>query len=299
MSTYNGERYLKEQIESVLCQEGVEVSLYIRDDGSQDTTLQMLNVYAKGHENVKVFAEKNVGCVNSFFRLMELGYDENIQYYAFCDQDDVWNTNKLKEAVKVLSDYDNGQMNMYCSNLLVTDENLTPMRKMYATATYPDKAGALIENIATGCTVVVNKTVLSFVYDNPIPQNPIMHDWWIYKICAFFGNVYFDEIPYISYRQHERNVLGAKQKSFLRKTSNFLHSYLESEGSCYRSKSAKEFLKTYRHMLSADDVQLIKTLSDYNDNVMKRLHLVFSRSLRMKKTSSNIRFKLRALVGTV
>ena len=299
MSTYNGERYLKEQIDSVLCQDGVEVSLYIRDDGSRDATLQILNEYEKRHKNVKVFHEKNIGCANSFFRLMGLGYDDTINYYAFCDQDDVWEKSKLKEAVSVLSGYEKNKMNMYCSNLWVTDETLTPIRKMYPTATYPDKVGAMIENIATGCTVVVNKAVLSFLQNKTVPQNPIMHDWWIYKICAFFGNVYFDEIPHICYRQHERNVLGAKQKGFLKKTGNFIHSSLEHEGSRYRSESAIEFLRTYGDMLSADDVMLIRILSEYNNSFMKRLRLVFSSSLCMKNASSNIRFKLRVLTGTV
>ena len=120
MSTYNGEKYLREQIDSILAQEGVDVTLYIRDDGSSDSTIEIINEYLTKTNRIKFYIGENIGVGNSF---MQLVYDcpEDYDYYAFSDQDDIWLTEKMQVAVDSLKEYSNPFL--YCSNQILVDKN--------------------------------------------------------------------------------------------------------------------------------------------------------------------------------
>ena len=117
MSTYNGERFLEEQLDSILSQEGVDVSLLVRDDGSKDNTCQLLSDYASRNQNIKMKACENVGFVKSFSALVNIDAD----YYAFADQDDIWMPNKLATACAVLATKDNSKPNLFTSNSMQID----------------------------------------------------------------------------------------------------------------------------------------------------------------------------------
>ena len=121
LSTYNGEKYLREQLDSVLSQEGVDVSLLIRDDGSKDGTINILKEYS-AKLNVDYYEGANRGPSESFHDLLlhAQGYD----YYAFCDQDDDWHKDKLRTAVERLEQMNQEAPILYCCNLNVVDENL-------------------------------------------------------------------------------------------------------------------------------------------------------------------------------
>lgn len=120
MSTYNGSRYLSEQIDSILCQEGADVTLYIRDDGSSDQTIDIIKKYAKKYQNIILTTGQNVGVGNSF---MQLVYDcpDDFDYYAFSDQDDIWLKEKLKVAIDNIKQKDTPTL--YASNQMLVDEN--------------------------------------------------------------------------------------------------------------------------------------------------------------------------------
>ena len=100
MSTYNGEKYIREQIESILNQKKVKVHLLIRDDGSQDSTIEIVKEYANKYPNVSVYAGKNIGIGNSFMELLRNAPEAD--YYAFADQDDVWLDGKLERAIELI-----------------------------------------------------------------------------------------------------------------------------------------------------------------------------------------------------
>ena len=123
MSTYNGEKYVSEQIESILAQQHVDITLAIRDDGSNDTTLHILNDYAAKHPNISVTAGDNIGYAASFWTLL-MQADTSYDYYAFADQDDLWDANKIAAAIFAIKKTDN-PLTLYTSALRVVDENLT------------------------------------------------------------------------------------------------------------------------------------------------------------------------------
>ncbi|TCO80518.1 glycosyltransferase involved in cell wall biosynthesis [Plasticicumulans lactativorans] len=205
MSTYNGEAFLAEQIDSILKQSHRELELLIRDDGSRDGTLALVERYAHKDGRVRWLAEDNLGVTRSFFRLLGLARDTSA-YYALCDQDDYWLRNKLRRAVATLERCPSDVPAMYFSRLRIVDENLRPSRQTRVPALFCLE-NALVENFATGCTIVLNRAARDLVLRN-LPRECCMHDWWIYLLVLSKGRVFYDAYAGILYRQHGRNSVG-------------------------------------------------------------------------------------------
>lgn len=206
MSTYNGEKYLKEQVDSILNQKDVNVSLLIRDDGSVDETLNIISEYEQNDNRIKCYTGDNVGASKSFFDLIwnvPLEYD----YYALSDQDDVWFDNKLSVAIESI-EQNKGRLKMYCSKVVVTDKDLNPIENYTDTIYKPSFGNSLIENIVTGCTVVMNKEFLAMLRSFKKPEKQYMHDWWLYKMATCYGALIYDTNKYMFYRQHGNNTIG-------------------------------------------------------------------------------------------
>ena len=262
LSTYNGAKYIDEQIESLLAQSGVEVWINIRDDGSSDRTVQKVSEYAMSFpDKIRVIEGENMGVIGSFFELMrqtEPVYD----FYAFCDQDDVWKADKLSRAVTELQLRQSDLPLMYCSSTQMVDQDLNNLNVW---PTLPPKPlsmyNALVENCCVGCTMVLNPIAFQQVRMN-IPSDltqVIMHDWWIYLYVSAFGEVIFDEEPTILYRQHQGNVLGGSTEDWLVKWKNRWHRFANGKNHFILSKQALLFLQLYGEQLTAEqhsDIQL-------------------------------------------
>lgn len=220
LSTYNGEQYVKEQIDSIL-QQSVQVELLIRDDGSTDKTISILQEYEKNYSNIKVHYGTNVGVIDSFFILVSLANKEDFSYFALADQDDVWLPNKLKRAIWLLEK--KGGF-VYCSDKQLVDENLSPLPTgVLYNKVKTEFGNALVENMCTGCTCVINKELLCLLQVGK-PEFTVMHDFWIYLVGTCFGTVIYDEKSYILYRQHGANELGAATslfENYKRRIKNF------------------------------------------------------------------------------
>lgn len=160
MSTYNGEKYLKEQIDSILSQEGVYVRLYIRDDGSSDRTTDILASYQE-HENVKIEKGNNLGFAKSF--LTALDECDEADYYAFSDQDDVWEKDKLSTAIEILEEESQSTPLLYCSALQRVDENLNPLHVQSYHGLRINLPSMLTRGRLAGCTFVFNNTLRNLV----------------------------------------------------------------------------------------------------------------------------------------
>lgn len=226
LSTYNGERFLRKQLDSVITQKGVNVYLIIRDDGSTDNTQQILDDYKSVYPNMMtIYKGTNMGCARSFRYLMEKANSFDLffpDFYAFCDQDDIWIDNKLKKATEALAVYNQTIPNLFFSHFKKIDEwgdELFTENRMFKISF----GEALIMNPSVGCTQVFNKSCLekSLLYNPPLL---VLHDWWIYSLClALSGNVIYDENALVLYRQHSSNVLGAQEISRYRKLYNWLY----------------------------------------------------------------------------
>ena len=208
LSTYNGEIYLKEQIDSILCQENINVHILIRDDGSVDATCNILDEYKIKYHNIDVVKGDNIGFVESFTRLVELASISSVKYdyYAFSDQDDIWYPQKLIVACSKLSTQNNDMPNLFTSNsrLLYSDGSTKDL--FHPVLPKVTKGNALIFGTEQGCSMVFNKKALD-MYHSQKPQVSY-HDRWMYLICLYLGSISYDHRPLFSYRIHDNNTLA-------------------------------------------------------------------------------------------
>jgi glycosyltransferase involved in cell wall biosynthesis len=203
LSTHNGAEYLREQIESVFHQREVQVELHVRDDGSTDDTLRMLTQIATANRRVSFAAGERLGAAKSYLTMLSEASD-GFDYIALCDQDDVWVDGKLARAAQWLA----GQPApaMYCSAVEVVDASLRHIGIHRTCRRGPALENALVQNIATGCTIVLNRYALPLFRE--VPSEPVMHDWWIYAVTAAAGIVLYDPSTWVRYRQHGANSIG-------------------------------------------------------------------------------------------
>lgn len=211
LSTYNGVRFLREQINSVLAQEGVNVRIIVRDDGSKDATVDILKEYVSNNTNIVFIQGTNKGVEESFYALLKASFSNGVSdYYAFCDQDDIWYPNKLYSAIKELE----GETipALYCANQLVTDSNLTPVSLMLS----PEERDALKERMQSnyfpnrhGCTMVWNNLLQKVLrgIDATLDFTPA-HDVWLNLVAHCSGRVILGEQALQLYRIHNMNVAG-------------------------------------------------------------------------------------------
>lgn len=295
LSTYNGSKYIKEQINSVLNQEGIDVLLFVRDDGSTDDTCNILKEYSS-YQNVNLYFEKNIGCINSFFRLMDIAKEcpQKGEYYAFCDQDDIWLPNKLFEGITAIKELNNNKPCMYCSNLYVVDKDLNYIKMMYNDFIQPNISTCLVENIATGCTIIINNCAVDFLSFKR-PHYIIMHDWWIYCICILFGEVYFDKNAYIKYRQHGNNTIGIQKEGILVK----LKQLFTNKNIHFREKAAQEILNLYTNNLDFYTLNKVDLVAHYRKSFIKRMRLIMSKDIIAANKYANLRLKIRILFGLI
>ena len=284
MSTYNGERYLKEQIDSIIKQKDVEASLLIRDDGSKDNTAKILEEYGK-FSNISVIYGANLGATRSFFELIRLS--GNFDFYSFADQDDVWDEDKLICAVNMLKEHADIPC-VYSSNTRLVDDKLKPLKSVL----YEPKislGSVIVKNISAGCTMVMNNVLMKQLKAY-IPSNVPYHDWWVNVVTlSLGGKIVFDEKPHISYRQHGNNVVGA-QEDILKKWQGRLNKYLNS--SYRRDDFVKEVIKGYGKVISEDNLHILELMANYRS---KPVALLKSKYFHTAGLLENIAFGICVL----
>lgn len=223
MSTYNGAAYLAEQIESLLAQTCQDWTLWVRDDGSSDTTPDIVGRYAQQYPHkIKVVrdARGRLGPSLSFGSLLETTDGE---YFMFCDQDDVWLSNKIELTLTVMkaaqATYPHMPLLVH-SDLKVVDHKLNPIADSFWNyqRLLPDivsgYTGIVAENVVTGCTVMLNRAAKAVSV--PIPPEAVMHDWWVAMNVAKHGKIITLPLSLTYYRQHENNRVGASRTDFFR-----------------------------------------------------------------------------------
>ncbi|MGJ3916027.1 glycosyltransferase family 2 protein [Limosilactobacillus fermentum] len=214
MSTYNAEPFLKEQINSILGQTYTNWKLFIRDDGSSDSTSLIIEEFTKKDDRIFFVNKdsiKNVGVISSFFLLLSC---VKADFYMFCDQDDVW----LKSKVRLSLDRMNQQKKvdvptLVHTDLKVVDQNLNIINESFMEKEKLNRKSQLgnlvIQNNVTGCTVMINNSFRNIVIDKGIPNEVIMHDWWMALVGNAIGETLFVDVPTMLYRQHNLNVVGS------------------------------------------------------------------------------------------
>ena len=254
ISTYNGEKYIEEQLNSILNQSYKNIEIYVRDDGSKDNTTNILKKY-EAEGKIKLKLGDNIGFSKSFLEL--LSYPEDASYYAFCDQDDVWMKEKIERAVLNIEKKDQKKPILYASNYLCYNSKMEYLRdsgykKNKKTAFYK----SIIECIAPGMTMCINdvaKEILIKYY----PKNIFFHDWWVCLICSGLGEVIYDSKPSVKYRIHDSNVTVSKQ-GLIKDLKVKISRYLGNEFYKKIKKQCMDFYKIYGDKLQERDRKVLE-----------------------------------------
>lgn len=292
LSAYNGEKYLPEQLSSLFAQKDVKVNILIRDDGSTDTTRQLLDEYqSKGL--ISWYFGENLRPAKSFMDLVYRAPDS--EYYAFCDQDDFWLEDKLKIAVEKLKQFPADKPALYYGRPRLTDAELNPIENPASSLDRMlDYKSALINSNATGCTMVFNRALLEKVREKK-PDYIAMHDAWFHKVCIVTGgNLYFDEDVHILYRQHGNNVIGISNSKKARLKKHY-RSFRSKE--CSRSRLICSLLECYGDQMSEEDRYLSELVADYHRGVVPKMKLMLNRSIGTDYKRRNRLFRLAIALG--
>jgi glycosyltransferase involved in cell wall biosynthesis len=255
MSTYNGSEYLAMQLDSLVDQTYKNIEIIIRDDGSKDTTLDILEKYSKKYSNIKIIKGNNLGVKKSFFELLNIAQG-TAKFYSFCDQDDVWDKEKVAQAVEKLKNREDSPC-LYASPVQLVDEKLNYLE--FNKANKMGKSNAIIQNVITGCTCVLNQELVNLILNNkPNTEKIEMHDSWFYLVACFFGEIIYDEKSYILYRQHSNNVVGIPSGLFGKVTRSYTNLKKELKNQTHKNQTF-EFYELFKIKLNGADERYIYT----------------------------------------
>lgn len=298
MSTYNGEKYIREQLESIFAQKNINVHLLVRDDGSSDATVSIIHEFGIKHpKSIEVIQGDNIGWKQSFFSLAKkavINYP-TYKYFAFADQDDIWLPEKLSKSIYKIQSLPKGA-NLYCSNLIYFKEGIKSqiIRNKPICASFKN---CLIRNYATGCTVVFNRNLLERVCIE-LPRIDIAHDYWFYMVATLCGSVIIDNESYIYYRQHQNSQIGYK-RGFIEIWHRRLKSVRTLIANHDKELIAKELIRIHGHSMNESARNAVKKLSNYRESILNRLELLFDSGYSFNKKSSDFWLKMRIIFGNL
>jgi hypothetical protein len=217
LSARNGERFLQEQLDSLASQTHAEWTLFWRDDGSSDSTLSILQDFTRtqGDRRVRcVPGEGRLGVTQSYLHL--LGHARrSCAFFAFADQDDVWFSDKVARGLQALRATPEAVPGIYCARQVLVDATLRQIGRS-PRFRHTRFRSAMTQNIATGCTIMLNSTGADLVLASRPPPR-VLHDWWCYLlISGANGTILADSGAVLMYRQHTQNLIGAPSSLFRR-----------------------------------------------------------------------------------
>ncbi len=286
MATYNGQKYLREQIQSILGQEKVRVSLLVRDDNSNDRTCNILENY-QNQGKLEWYTGIHLNVTKGYFDLMKKAVSYNVDYIAFSDQDDVWDKDKLYVAVQALEKFNENIPSLYYCGQRLVDSNLKPIANHELNRQRSLKTRFILSDFA-GCTGVFNKRLLNEVIGYE-PNYMLMHDTWILKIClALGGSVVVDSGCHMNYRQHDSNAvgLGRNLPAYLKQVRQYLNEYKVE-------LQMRELLKGYGNRMVPEYKELAEACCNYRTDKEARKMLLNKRNVNFCTKGLNVTYRLK------
>ena len=235
MSTYNGEKYIRAQIESILAQKTeAEFFLRIRDDGSKDGTCKIIeDIIKENPKKIELIKGENKGYNASFFELINMA--EDYDYYAISDQDDIWLENKIQSALKMLSEVDADVPALYASTSFLVHDDLKPFGSTRKKRREFTIYNTIVQNICPGHSQVLNNALLRIIKENIEISNIYVYDSWITNYAMLYGTILFDNNSHTLYRQHSGNQLGSGKNAIGQMLSS-LKKINNGDGNKYRNQ---------------------------------------------------------------
>lgn len=279
LSTYNGRLYLKEQLDSIYAQKGVDIYLLARDDGSKDETVDMLQKYKQQFGKMTILNGANLGAGPSFLALINEAATNysNYDYYAFSDQDDVWFEDKLIKGVNSL-DKSSNKYQLYFSGAINTDARLHPYRSTSKSQVVNSFGANLVANHILGCTMLFNKELLDEVnkintrtFTISSGKVPIHDGWTSFVAYSLNADVVMNPVGMMYYRQHGGNEIGAGQgrlKMMLKRVKRYTGKGNHQKAN--RSIIALQVLDN----IPEDNRKLLMLVANYKKSIKSKVRLM-------------------------
>lgn len=297
LCTYNGERFLAEQLDSIIKQTHRNWVLYASDDGSKDRTIEILSKYQTelGEQKIVILEGPQQGFSKNFMSLIRNKLIE-ADYFAFSDQDDIWHEDKLERSVISLSAIGKSTPGLYCTRTHLIDENGNSIGHSPLFQRKPSFNNALVQSLAGGNTMLINQKTRKLLEETPFDSHIVSHDWLTYLIVSGCnGAVIYDSKPSLEYRQHTYNVVGChislkdRVARFTRNLGGTLREYNEHN---------LKILKSYEHLLSSESK---KSLTNYrtaiNSKAVKKIFFLKKANVYRQHIIGNISLYMTAILG--
>ncbi len=271
LATFCGAELLEQQINSILKQSYPNWRLVVSDDSSMDGTLDTLRRYSDRHEVEFLSVEegsRQLGVKANFSKLLKYSRSN---YMMFCDQDDVWLPDKVASTLEKMIDlekmYGKGTPILVHTDSKVVDDELNIISESFWSyqKISPQKRETinrlLVQNVVTGCTVMINKSLRDLAL--PIPDNAVMHDWWLALVASAFGKIDHIDQPTMLYRQHSGNEIGAKRWNGLFVLKNIFGNNGQVHGGIVKAQEqARAFLERYQGKLPEDKRAIVECFAN-------------------------------------
>ena len=294
MSTFNGATYIQQQLASLYAQTHRPLRILVRDDGSSDDTRRILEREQAAGRIDLLAGRDNMGPALSYLELVRQAAASTTAFIAFCDQDDVWLDDKLARAVSALSSGHDKSPAMYCSRLEIVGADLTPI----GLTALPRKIGfgnALVESIAVGCSIVLNREAVDLVCRH-LPAKVLVHDWWCYLVVSCFGEIVFDGEARIKYRQHGNNTFGVATGKLDRLRRN-VRRFSGGEGRHWQSEQASAFLAAFGDRMPKAQRQNLVRFVEGRSLWWRRFQLAFSNQYWRQRIIDDLAWRMLVLIN--
>lgn len=297
LATYQGEKYLREQLDSLLKQSYDQWMVFAHDDGSTDKTMDILQEYADEYSDsiIIIDGKKTGNAKNNFLYLMSM---VSAPYYMCCDQDDVWLPEKIERTYLRMKETEEKHKDspiLVFTELHVVDEKLNiiadSLSKYQGLNCYRKSSrNIMIQNCVTGCTMMFNRKVCELCQRAKKSNAMIMHDWWCALIASEFGCLVFEEEPTILYRQHTDNTVGAKKVNSIKYLMKMLCDICEMKKSLLLTRQqAAAFCECYG--IKSDNI-LFQYATIEKKNKIGRLVFYWKNGIKKSGLLRNIGFLL-------
>lgn len=292
MSSYNGEKYIRQQIDSILAQQcDFAFDLWVRDDGSHDSTPEILRSYQNAGK-LQWYTGVNLKPAHSFWDLLLRcpGYD----YYCFADQDDIWHTDKLQRAIEPLIGIEAPAL--YFANARLVDGALAYLgRNVYRQKPQTDFYSLVCNGGILGCTMALNASLAQLLQQAPVPEKMVMHDAFAAIVCAMFdGTIVYDEQAHMDYRQHGNNVVGSKWTKWDALKDRI--KAITTPRKVSISQQAQSLLACFPQLSDADKKAFLLQVAHYRDSARNTLKLSLSRKPRFNGKNKELTARLAIML---
>lgn len=293
MSTYNGGNKIFNQVDSIMMQENVDIHINIRDDGSNENTIKILDsIKNKYHEKVNVIKGNNIGWKRSFLELVYCS-DDTYDYYGFSDQDDIWLDKKVINCIKIAEeDTYAGPKLVHCNSVSVTPDLKERDEQEKRVAVPPSFKDALSTEYFQGCGMLWNSKAMKLIQSHRPENEDLAHDFWVGLVLYLFGKVYFCEEPQFYHIRYGDNSStdGNTSKGRMKRFKS-----LFSGKNAYMNP-AQDLINCYGDILPQTENEYLNKIVNYKNNLKYKMEILFDNNFRRPTLSATALFKVAILI---